>query len=156
MARMKRDRFLISILIGILILVAAALTLYLLQRNKQGYISEDLPAGVVHNYILAIDREDYERAYGYLADLSDKPTYEKFLITFSPGWTDADYRQGIEIGETKINGNQAIVELHILSDSLDPFYSGSQNADRALLVRQNGVWKLKEMPWGYWEWNWYH
>ena len=153
---MKRDRFLISILIGIFILVAAALTLFFIHKSKQGYVSEDSPAGVFHNYILAIDQEDYERAYRYLADLPHKPTYEMFLERFPLGWPYMDYGQGVEIGKTTIYDEQATVELNIIYDSGDPFDNGYQSNDKAHLIRQSGVWKIKDMTWGYWRWDWYH
>jgi hypothetical protein len=153
---MKQDRFLISILTGICILVAVALILFFIHKSKQDYVSEDSPADVIHNYILAIDREDYERAYRYLADLPKKPTYEIFLQTLPLSWPNFDYGRGVEIGKTKISGEQAIVELHTIYDSSDPFYADYRTTDSANLIRQNGAWKIKDIPWGYWGWDWYH
>jgi hypothetical protein len=153
---MKQDRFLIGIFIGIFILVATALTLFFVHKGKQGYGPEDSPAGIVRNYILAIDKEDYERAYRYLADLPHKPTYATFLAKFPLGWPYMDDGRGVEINKTTIYDEQATVELHIIYDSGDPFYTRYQSSDKALLIRQNGAWKIKDMTWEYWRWDWYH
>ncbi|HSL44070.1 MAG TPA: hypothetical protein VK897_11605, partial [Anaerolineales bacterium] len=70
---MKQDRFLTGILVGIAILVVVALAVFFLRRDNQSYVSEDVPEGVVHNYVLAVINGDYQKAYGYLADLDNKP-----------------------------------------------------------------------------------
>ena len=72
---MRQDRFLTGILIGIAVLVVIALAVFFLRQGSQSYISEDAPEGVVHNYVLAVLNDDYEKAYGYLANLDNKPTY---------------------------------------------------------------------------------
>ena len=69
---MKQDRFLTGILIGIAVLVVIALAVFFLRQGSQSYISEDAPEGVVHNYVLAVLNDDYEKAYGYLADLDQQ------------------------------------------------------------------------------------
>jgi hypothetical protein len=150
---MKQDRFLISILTGMLILVVLALALFFIRKSTQRYVSEDTPAGVVHNYILAIEKEDYERAYRYLADLPHKPSYEMFLNLAYTSWADMNDGQGVEIGKTVLTCEQAIVELNIVYDSGDPFYY--PNNRRASLIQQNGTWKIKNMDWGGWRWDWY-
>ena len=70
---MKQDRFLIGILVGVAVLVVVAVGVFFLRQNDQTYIAEDTPDGVVHNYVLAIQLGDYDRAYGYLAEGEGKP-----------------------------------------------------------------------------------
>ncbi len=82
---MKQDRFLTGILIGIGVLVLSALLVFFMRKDTQTYISEDQPEGVVHNYILAILNKDYEKAYGYLADLDNKPSFEEFRDSVRQG-----------------------------------------------------------------------
>ena len=65
---MRQDRFLTGILIGIGILVVAALAMFFIRRDDQAYLSDDTPEGVVHNYVVSILNKDYEKAYGYLAE----------------------------------------------------------------------------------------
>jgi hypothetical protein len=72
---MKQDRFLTGIIIGIAVLVVLALAVFFTRSDTQTYVSEDAPEGVVHNYVVAVLNKDYEKAYGYLADLN-QTTYE--------------------------------------------------------------------------------
>ncbi|MBI3741335.1 MAG: hypothetical protein HY257_06220 [Chloroflexi bacterium] len=60
------DRFLIGIVGGIAILVIAAFVAVLTQPAP-GYRADDSPEGVVNNYLLALQKDDYARAYGYLS-----------------------------------------------------------------------------------------
>ncbi len=66
---MKQDRFLLGILIGIGVLIIAALVVFFIRKDSQTYVPDDVPEGVVHNYVVAVLNKDYEKAYGYLADL---------------------------------------------------------------------------------------
>ena len=79
---MKQDRFLTGILIGIGVLIIAALAVFFVRKDSQTYVPDDVPEGVVHNYVVAVLNKDYEKAYGYLADLDNKPTYEEFRESF--------------------------------------------------------------------------
>lgn len=62
----KTDKFLIGIVAGILLLVGAAVAVLVL-RPKPSYRPEDTPEGVAHNYLLALQQEDYARAYSCLS-----------------------------------------------------------------------------------------
>jgi hypothetical protein len=152
---MKQDRFLTGILIGIGVLIVVALGLFFTRQDKREYIADDTPEGVTYNYVLAIVNKDYEKAYGYLADLDNKPTYEQFRQSFFNGSVNPG-NAGVDVGMADINGDEAIVELSLVYSPSDPFSSGYQNTDRALLVNQNGKWKLSAMPtYSYWDYNWY-
>ena len=60
------DRFLMVIIIGIVLLAAGAFALTL-SRHEPAYQSDDTPEGVAHNYLLALLKEDFSLAYGYLS-----------------------------------------------------------------------------------------
>ncbi|HOF89582.1 MAG TPA: hypothetical protein PLZ36_15990, partial [Armatimonadota bacterium] len=60
------DKWLIGIVIGAALLVCAAVAVTVL-RPKPAYRADDTPAGVTHNYLLALKQRDYARAYGYLS-----------------------------------------------------------------------------------------
>ncbi|HNK62403.1 MAG TPA: hypothetical protein PKL78_02745 [Anaerolineales bacterium] len=151
---MKQDRFLTGILIGIGVLVLLALGLFFLRQDKREYVSDAAPDGVVHNYVLALLDHDYEKAYGYLADLDRKPTYEEFRQSFFNGMVNYD-NVGLDVGDVQINGNEAIVNLTVYYSYNDPFSSRNGTSDRALLVEQDGSWKLSTMPYNFWDYNWY-
>lgn len=152
---MKQDRFLTGILIGIAVLVVVALAVFFIRKDSQSYISEDTPEGVVHNYVLAVLNGDYEKAYGYLADLEDKPTYEEFRDAFIKGVVNPN-NSAVDIGESEVNNDTASVEVAMLYNPSDPFSTGYRDTQRAILVRQEGLWKLSSMPGYYfWEYSWY-
>ena len=60
------DKFLIGIVAGIVLLIVIALVATL-TRPEPVYQAKDTPEGVAHNYLLALQKRDYERAYGYLS-----------------------------------------------------------------------------------------
>jgi hypothetical protein len=146
---MKRDRFLIGIVIGIVVLIAVTVGLFFIRQGAQSYISDSTPEGVVHNYTLAFLKHDYNKAYGYLADLPYKPTLAEFItstINLSPDDV------ALEIGETQSQAaNTALVTVNVVNSTLD--YSNW--TDQAKLVLQDGQWKLSSMPNALWDYNWY-
>jgi hypothetical protein len=152
---MRQDRFLTGILVGIAVLVVIALVLFFLRQNSQSYMSEDAPEGVVHNYVLAVLNDDYEKAYGYLADLDHKPTYEQFRDAFLTGAVNPN-NSAIDIGASEITDETASVEVALIYNPSDPFSTGYRDVQRAVLVKQGGAWKLSSMPGFYfWDHNWY-
>lgn len=152
---MKQDRFLTGILIGIGVLVVVALGVFFTRQDTQTYVSEDLPEGVVHNYVLAVLNKDYEKAYGYLADIENKPTFNEFRRAFLNREVNPD-NSGMEIGESEIIKDVATVEIWRVYSPNDPFSTGYRSQDSAELLMQNGAWKLTSMPTYYlWSYNWY-
>ena len=108
------DKVLIGIVVGIVLLVVVAFAAMLLQPKPE-YQSEDTPEGVAHNYLLALDQEDYERAYGYLS-----PTlryYPDDVEEFTHDVNDnswrfrLDYDKTITVESATITGSLALVEV---------------------------------------------
>ena len=152
---MKQDRFLVGILIGIVVLIIAALLVFFTRENKQTYSSEDTPEGVVHNYVLAVLNKDYQRAYNYLSDLENKPSYDNFRHSFATGSLNPA-TAGVKIGNAEVTGEDATVEVSMVYTPSDPFSTGYNNVGVAQLVRQNGTWKISSMPaYNLWDYSWY-
>lgn len=152
---MKQDRFLTGILIGIAVLVVVALAVFFIRRDTQSYISEETPEGVVHNYVLAVLNGDYQKAYGYLADLENKPTYEEFRDAFVKGVVNPN-NSAVDVGQSDVNNDTASVEVAMLYNPSDPFSTGYRDVQRAILVMQESAWKISSMPgYYYWDYNWY-
>lgn len=152
---MKQDKFLTGILIGIGVLVLLALGLFFARQNgERDYVAESNPDGVVHNYVLAVLNKDYKKAYSYLAELEHKPTYEQFRKSFFDGNVSPS-DVGVDVGSVEINKDEAVVTLAVYYSSGDPFSSRYANEERALLVKQNGKWKLNSMPYNFWSYDWY-
>jgi hypothetical protein len=152
---MKQDRFLTAILVGIAVLVVLALAVFFIRRDTQTYVAEDVPEGVVHNYVLSVLEGDYEKAYGYLAELDNKPTYEQFRDAFIKGMVNPN-NSAVDIGESEINGDTASVEVAMIYNPSDPFSTGYRDVQRAILVQQGEAWKISSMPtYYYWDYSWY-
>ncbi len=152
---MKQDRFLTGILVGIAVLVVVALAVFFIRKDSQSYVSENTPEGVVHNYVLAVLNGDYKKAYGYVADLENKPTYEQFRDAFIKGTVNPN-NSAVDIGKSDVNNDTASVEVALIYNPSDPFSTGSRDVQRAILVKQNGAWKLSSMPGYYfWDYSWY-
>ncbi len=151
---MKQDRFLTGILIGIAVLVVVALVVFFVRKDNLVYVTEDSPAGVVQNYVVALHKHDYEKAYGYLADLQNKPTLEQFQQSFLNHNVDPT-NAALELGKVEITGKSASVQLNVNNSPRDPFASEYVNSEYAQLVNQNGAWKLKQMPYNFWAYDWY-
>jgi hypothetical protein len=152
---MKQDRFLLGILIGIGVLILAALIVFFSRQNRQTFGSETIPDGVVHNYILAVLNGNYQKAYGYLADLEYKPSYDTFRRSFATGTVNPS-DTGVTIGKTDVTGEDATVEVNTMNTQNDPFSSQYNNTGSAALVKQNGGWKILSMTaYNLWDSNWY-
>ena len=151
---MKQDKFLTGILIGVGALIILALVLFFFRQDKRDYLPDDTPEGVTHNYALAVLNKDYEKAYGYLADLKYKPTYEEFRQSFLNGMANPE-NTGLDVGAATITGDEAVVDLTLYYSYSDPFSSRTGSPDRALLVNQDGNWKVSSMPYSFWDYNWY-
>ena len=75
---MKQDKFLIVIIITVIILMIVAVGVFSVRQNSQDYVNEDTPEGIVHNFVFAIQQDDFERAYSYLYEAEGKPTLSEF------------------------------------------------------------------------------
>ena len=62
----KTDKPLLGIVVGIIALVALVFITVLRQPAPQ-YQPEDTPENIAHNYLLALQQQEYARAYSYLS-----------------------------------------------------------------------------------------
>lgn len=152
---MKQDRFLTGILIGIGVLIVVALAAFFTRSDTSTYKPDDAPESVVHNYVLALLNKDYQKAYGYIADLENKPTFNEFRQSFLNYEARPD-NVGVSIGDAVIIDDVATVDVEFIYSSSDPFSTGYRNYDSATLLLQNGSWKLTSMPrYNFWGYSWY-
>jgi hypothetical protein len=152
---MKQDRFLMGILIFIGVLVIAALALFFIRQDAQVYVTGDTPDNIIHNYALALQKQDFQRAYGYLADKENKPSYETFRRAFLTNQLDVT-SNAIQVGTIQyISSSEATVSVSVLYPGSGPFSQGGSSTDTAALVQQGGTWKLTYMPFPYWSFDWY-
>ncbi len=149
---MKQDKFLIGILVFIGLLIVVSLALFF-SRDRPQPVADDTPQGVVYNYLLALQEGDYEGAYAYLAEGPQKPSLPNFRNFYRQ---NVDFSSlAVEIGTTHFDADSAQVEIIITRLSNDPFIRSWDESGTALLVRQDGAWKIRTLPWQFWQWDWY-
>jgi hypothetical protein len=138
---MKSDKMLVWIVIVIAVLAAAAVLVYSF-REEVAYIDENTPEAVVHDFVLAIQREDYKKAYGFvLADIK----YEEFL-EYSVNNTYQEYGIIIERSEILDKGT-AIVEYLVVVESqslVDSSYSYPESTTLTI-KEEGGDWNISYM-----------
>jgi len=101
------DKFLLGIVIGIVLLVIVSFVVTL-TRPEPTYRAEDLPENVAHNYLLALQKKEYQRAYGYLSqELKNYPrSAERFaenIKDFSRRF-DADEEVTLSVESAELTG----------------------------------------------------
>ena len=152
---MKLDRFLIAIIAGIALVTIVAILLFLTRRDASAtYPPDDTPEGVVAAYVMALQNGDWERAHAYLAEGDDKPDLGRFRQTLfieEPHQRDA----GVEIEATQVDGDRATVNLMVVNIGGGLFADIYRNPGVAILERQDGAWKIVEMPYPFWSFSWY-
>jgi len=106
------DKALIGIVVGIVLLIVVALALTLTQPTYQ---AENTPKGVAHDYLLALQKEEYERAHGYLSPtLKGYPASVEGFVEHihDHSWR---FRLGtdttLSVGLAEITGNSATVTV---------------------------------------------
>ena len=152
---MKQDRFLLGILIFIGLLIVAALTLFFVRQDTQTYGAEDTPEGVIRNYALALQNRDFQRAYGYLAEKENKPTFDYFRQAFLSRQLDLS-GTALQVGAVEYMDNgEALVTVIVIHASSGPFSERWDSTETATLVKQDGKWRITYLPYPYWGWDWY-
>ncbi len=141
------DKFLIAIVAAVIILVIGALgvAFYLPEATYQ---PEDTPEGVVHNYLLAMENEDFERAYGYLSpSLDDYPEdadeFEDDLRYYGYYYNSTTSRT-LAIENSKVNGSRATVTVRLTEFYGDGLFNSSEYSYtfEVTLQQEAGEWKI--------------
>ena len=138
---MKNDKFLVGIIIGIIALVIVALLIFLTRQDDAlTYQPEDQPQDVVFNYLLALDKGEYEKAYLYLAEIPNKPSLAQFRqsIAISRG----EYDNAVKISDQEIDGQTATVNVVTQTSGGGLFNDSYQYSETAIL--ENVKWELAD------------
>lgn len=153
---LRKDRFLLGIVAGLLLLVVASVVVVVLGSSRTGYTDDTSPAGVIQNYVVALERSELERAYAYLADLPGRPTLAEFRNAHLNSYR-YQARASLHIGQTVIAADSAIVSVTVtlVIGGLAIFDTPYEYPSRARLVSQTGYWRLVEMPYEFWPGAWY-
>ncbi|MBN1135176.1 MAG: hypothetical protein JXM73_01230 [Anaerolineae bacterium] len=158
------DKFLIAIVAGVVILVVVAFILTLLRVEAPQYQADDTPQGVAYNYLLAIQRQDYERARGYLSPtLRGYPaTVEQFAADVERFTAYIDYppydvnwykrELSVTIVSTYVDGDHASIGVRRARLDQGDLFDGGQGSYvfTVALRREDGAWKV---AWAEWCWD---
>jgi hypothetical protein len=157
-----RDRFLIAIVAGIVLVLAASIAVVLVRRQPT-YRSGDTPEAAAHNYLLALRREDYARAYGYLS-----PTLVRYpagadefanQVRIYP-WSDVRYLAADDTSSLAVESIMSGVSQTTVRVRETSYYEGglfdpgeSSTLFDMTLVREEGGWKITNSE-RYWNRCW--
>lgn len=154
---MKSDRFLLFLLIGIGALVLLAVGLYLARSGaQQAYGDETTPEGVLRNYIIAVQKQDYARAYSYLSDTTPgKPGLAAFQANMIAMQTEM-LRSGVEIGTILRNGeDSAVISVTIVHNAEGVFSTPYRDVQSVTALREKGDWKITHIPYPFGDYDWF-
>ena len=152
------DKFLIGIVAGIVLIVIVAFVITM-TRPEATYQADDTPKGVAHNYLLALEMGEYERAYGYLSPtLKCYPaSTEKFTEDVESGsWRfRANVDNNLSVKSAEVTGNRATVKvLESRFNGGDLFNGNQQTSVFEMELRlEDGAWKVVDSEY-YFAWNW--
>jgi hypothetical protein len=148
---MKRtDKFFIGIIVGVILLVVVVFV-YILSPSGDTYIQDDSPEGVMHNYMLALQTKDYERAYSYLSPEllgypKDANAFKKDVLEYRRFFEMDSVTISVDTGEI-IGGSWAVVEVRESSfDERNIFDRGSRiRIAEFRLQMEEGSWRIYDV-----------
>jgi hypothetical protein len=149
----KADRFLIGIIIGFaVLLVVAGVSVWLL-RQPVPELPANTPGGMVQRFYGAVENQDYDKAYSYLADsMKDKPTRDEF-VRYNIQSHQYDQQNRVRIDKENINGDNATVNVGITYyyQSSGPFSGSGEYTSTQIfsLQREKGDWRITILPYEY-------
>lgn len=142
-----KDRFVIWIILAVVGLITT--TFFIIQNYEEAeYKNENNPEAVVYDYILALNLEEFNKAYPLIS--TEIPNYPENVIDFeydleSNRW-QLDNMDSFSIKKVLLGNGEATVIV-----SLVEFYQGdlfnsgqSQYEDKIKLRKENGEWKIYE------------
>jgi hypothetical protein len=145
----SQDKLLLGIVIGILVLVLTVFGITLL-RPEAAYQSDEVPDGVVHNYLLALQNGDFGRAYQYLAhDLAGyPPTSDRFAENVDRYSYSFHTRSDntLSVDSADIDGDLATVKVRETRFFANGLFDSSQRVDvfEVELRKEEGEWRIYE------------
>jgi len=152
------DKFLVGIVAGIGLLVVAAFIVVLTQPEPE-YQNSDSPEAIVHNYLLALRQDDFDRAYQYVSH--NLIGYPRSVLAFQEDIDDSYRFSGlrqdvtIDVQSSTIRAETASVE--VLEGSFtggDLLSSGSYERRFDMKLRlEDGEWRLVDGE-RYWSTCW--
>jgi len=86
--------------------------------------------------------------------MQNKPTYSQFRQAFLSKQIDPS-NSDLQIDSAEINNDEALVLISVISSWGGPFENINRSTYTATLEKQDGQWKVSNLPYPYWGWDWY-
>ncbi len=142
-------KFLLGIVIGIVLLVIVTFTVVMM-RPEPTYQDDTTPEGAAHNYLLAIQNGDYERAYSYIPEAyqfpenADQMGYDIEQRTWQFD-TGSDISLSVE--SSRMRGDEKAAVTIRKTTFHNSGLMGSSQSTRTFtldMVLEDGVWKVSD------------
>ena len=150
---LRDDKFLLGILVGIGALLLLALLAIVFLRQPAQELAADTPGGTVQRFLQALERRDYDGAYDYLGDATDKPSREEFARYNADRLAYDQTSSRLRIEQESVSGDSATVVVAVTHFSTGgPFFGSSEwtESQTFALRRLAGTWRITSLPYQYW------
>ena len=147
-------RFLLGFGIAISVLVVVTVILVLTMRSSVALLPGNTPQGVVQRFLIAVQDQDYEKAYSYLQvqESGQVLSFNDWYQTTFPSFRTSQTSWKATLGKTVTSGNTATVEVFV--DVLrpeGPFDNPVQtNGISFQLTKMADGWFITSRPVLYW------
>lgn len=156
--RKSVDKFLLGIVIGAILLVVIVFIIAL-TKPKPDYLPENTPDGVAHNYLFALEKGDYPRAYSYLSPNikgypEDSDEFIKSIEDY-PYVFKFDRNTSLQFEPMFSGDESAIITIKETTFSEGGIFGSSEytkSFDMSLDL-ENGEWKITKSR-KYFRWCW--
>ena len=153
------DKVLIGIVAGIILLIIVAFVVALV-KPEPVYQAENTPEGVAYNYLLALKKEEYGRAYRYLSpQIKGYPASVEIFIKYihNDSWRFRlnSNETTLSVESTKVTGSNATVTMRETRfRGSDLFDSGQSITTFDMELRlESGKWEIVDSDY-YFAWCW--
>ncbi len=138
-----------GVAIGVLVIVAVVLVLTMPAQEVRLF-SEDTPVGTVQRYFLALQAEDYLKAYDYLSPPpSERYPYEEWRGPLISLGEKREFK--VMLGESAVKDNEATVDVVVdVYSPGGPFENPVRTQHITFFLKKEGTsWKITS-PWDLW------
>ena len=149
------NRWLIAFVVSIAVLVFATIALVLSARPGVSLLPENTPEGAVQRFLMAVQDNNYEKAYSYLSLTDEKGakiSYEQWLTTKPYPYGSSPSSWKAILGKTTVTGERANVEVTVdVFRPSGPFGNAVQSQQVLFqLARSGESWLITSPPYLYW------
>lgn len=152
------NKFLSAIVVAVALLVVIAFTVVIL-RPEPSYQDDATPDGAAHNYLLAVQRQDYERAFSYLPSTFRYPQDAAHMaedIRHNTWRFETGAGFSLAVESTRMQGeDRAIVTVRKTTFYNEGLFGSHQFTNMFTLdmVLENGQWQVTDGE-NYWSNCW--